>query len=97
MSDKSGGEGSAAPTRDESVGRIGKKSDGAARGARARRKCGFASDRSGSAGPSKERLSNGAAALMREASKIGSGARARQERGVRQRSAPVRSCSSLGF
>ena len=36
---------------------------------------------------------------MREANEIGSGsgACARQERGVRRRSAPFRSCSSLGF
>jgi len=44
-------------------------------------------------GPAKWRLKNGAAALMREANEIdsGSGACARQGRGVR------RSCSSLGF
>jgi len=34
-----------------------------------------------------ERLNNGAAALMREANEINSGAHARQERGVRERSA----------
>jgi len=57
----------------------------------------FASDRSGSAGPSKGRLSNGAPALMREANEISSGAHARQKRGVRQRSAPFRNFSSPGF
>ena len=50
-------------------------------------------------GPAKGLLKNGAAALMREANEIGSGsgACARQGRGVRRRSAPFRSCSSLGF
>ena len=50
-------------------------------------------------GPAKGFLKNGAAALMREANEIGSGsgACARQGRGVRRRSAPFRSCSSLGF
>ena len=50
-------------------------------------------------GPIKGRLKNGAAELMREANEIGSGsgARARQGRGVRRRSAPFRSCSSLGI
>jgi len=50
-------------------------------------------------GPAKGRLKNGAAALMREATEIGSGsgACARQRRGARCRSAPFRSCSSLGF
>jgi len=44
-------------------------------------------------------LKNGAAALMRKAIETGSGsgACARQGRGVRRRSAPFRSCSSLGF
>jgi len=50
-------------------------------------------------GPAKGFLKNGAAALMREANEIGSGsgACARQGRGVRRRSASFRSCSSLGF
>ena len=50
-------------------------------------------------GPAKGLLKNGAAALMREANEIGSGsgACARQGRGVRRRSASFRSCSSLGF
>ena len=50
-------------------------------------------------GSAKGFLKNGAAALMREANEIGSGsgACARQGRGVRRRSAPIRSCSSLGF
>ena len=50
-------------------------------------------------GPAKGFLKNPAAALMREANKIGSGsgACARQGRGVRRRSAFFRSCSSLGF
>ena len=50
-------------------------------------------------GPTKGFLKNGAAALMREANEIGSssGPCARQGRGVRRRSAPFRSCSSLGF
>ena len=49
--------------------------------------------------PAKGFLKNEAAALMREANEIGSGsgACARQGRGVRRRSAPFRSCSSLGF
>ena len=50
-------------------------------------------------GSAKGRLKNGAAALMREATEVGcgSGACARQGRGVRRRSAPFRSCSSLSF
>jgi len=50
-------------------------------------------------GPAKGFLKNGTAALMREANEIGSGsgACARQGRGVRRRSALFRSCSSLGF
>ena len=50
-------------------------------------------------GPAKGLLKNGAAALMREANEISSGSEAcaRQGRGVRRRSAPFRSCSSLGF
>ena len=39
-------------------------------------------------GPDKGHLNNGAAALMREANEIGSEARARQERTVRQSKAP---------
>ena len=73
--------GSAAPTQDES-------------GISA--SC--ASGKSGGAGSvAKGRLNNGTAALMREANEIGSGARARQECGVRQRSAAFRTYSSLGF
>jgi len=56
-----------------------------------------ASDRSGSAGPAKKRLNKGAAALMREINEIGSGDRARQKRGVHQKSAPFLSNSALGF
>jgi len=78
------------------------------RGARARReqsRRGCASDKNGRAecvaptrdGRPKGGLNNGAAALMRETNEIGSGARARQERGVLKRSAPHRSYSSLDF